>query len=181
MNNTKPLTEHQALSSPPGRHINVYVTAKRIHAAELLALRADWPQINFTARWPVVRDIASEQSRPATLWLQDNVDDIIRSDAVVCHADEADELSGSIWEVGVAWAHGKPIYLTGRNKGFKEWRHARNTWHYERRETALHHIAARLRYDGSLENRIATLLQGGTDRLAALIDERLPATRSLGT
>ena len=59
----------QELSRPPSRRISVYVTSKRIHAAELLALRAEWPQLYFTARWPVVRDLSSEQARPASLWL----------------------------------------------------------------------------------------------------------------
>lgn len=162
-----------ALSVPPGKFINVYVTSKRIHAAELLALRGNWEHINFTARWPVVRDISTEQSRPASLWLQDNVDDILRSDVLVCKAEKADMLSGSIWEVGVAWANGKPIYLVGDNAGFKEWRHATNTWHYEHMENALTHITARLRYDASGENRLANQLQNGFDRLGTLIDERL--------
>ena len=159
----------QELSRPPSRRISVYVTSKRIHAAELLALRAEWPQLYFTARWPVVRDLSSEQARPASLWLQDNVDDIRRSEVFLSYAAREDELNGSIWETGVAWENGKPIYLVGDNPGYKEWRHAPNTWHFASLEAALTHVRGRLDYANNLEERLTKNFQSAVDRVAALV------------
>lgn len=162
----------QALHSPPGKFQSVYITSKRIYAPMLLELRKDWPTLYFTARWAVTRDIPSEQSKPANLWLRDNVDDIMRSEFVICYAQKDDVLvANSIWECGFAWAHGKPIYLVGENSAFKEWRSADRTWHYETLAGAFVHIINRTKYGQSSEDRVMQAFQHSVDRIAHLVQE----------
>jgi len=134
------------LNYPPGKFVSVYVTSKRIHAAKLLDLRGSWDKLYFTARWPIVRDIAAEQARPARFWMQDNNDDMVRSDVVLCYAEKEDQLNTSIFEIGNAWAHRKPIYLVGENEGYKEWQHAEGIYHIKDLNLALQKITDRIRY-----------------------------------
>jgi len=119
-----PLDETQELKSPPSRFVTCYVTAKRIHSDMILDLRDHWQKIHFTAHWPVVRNLPTEHNRPAREWIVNNTDDIIRSETVLCFAHPADVLCGSIFELGIAYAHGKRIWLVGENEGYKEWRFA---------------------------------------------------------
>lgn len=146
MSNTTVVQPKNQLEYPPGRFVSVYITSKRIHAAKLLDLRAQWPRLYFTARWPIVRDIAAEQSRPARFWMRDNNDDMTRSEVVLCYAEKHDDLNTSIFELGNAWAHNKPIYLVGENEGYKEWQHAEGIQHFDKMETALQRITDRIRY-----------------------------------
>ncbi len=149
----------QHMSMPPGQFVRVYITSKRIHANFLLDIRKNFPNIYFTARWPVVRDISAEQTKPAALWIQDNVDDIIRSDIFACYAEEDDVLNGSIWESAVAWAHGKPIFLAGRNEGFKEWKFAPRTRSFETLDSALDAALDHIRYQKTEAEKILEVVQ----------------------
>lgn len=112
----------QQTQSPANVWVTCYTASKLIHATKLLGLRDQWPKIHFTARWPVVRDISSEQSRPAAHWLMDNVDDIIRSQVVLVYVEKDDHLKGGLVEVGIAWAHGKQIYLVGDHEDYSKWK-----------------------------------------------------------
>lgn len=160
--------EKQEMQYPPGKFVSIYITSKRIHANQLLELRKNWPHLYFTAKWPVVRDITAEQARPAVHWLQDNVDDIVRSDVFMCFAETDDNLNGSIWEAGVAWAHNKPIYLVGENAGYKEWAHARNTRRIGSLESALSEVQDRLRYRKSDVEKIMDQLGRISDDIVNL-------------
>jgi hypothetical protein len=153
------MTPTHEQNRPPGRFVRTYITSKRIHAAKLLALRDDHPLLYFTARWPVVRDISFEQARPAQLWFQDNVDDALRSEAFVCHAEKDDLLSGSLVELGIAWHAGLPIWLSGENEGFKEWKHAPRIRHVASIDQALKEVADLGCYDNNDANRILTTIR----------------------
>jgi hypothetical protein len=143
MSNSQPVNR---LEYPPGKFVSVYITSKRIHAAKLLELRQHWERLYFTARWTIVRDIAAEQARPARFWMRDNHDDMIRSDVMLSYAEPEDALNTSIFEIGDAWAHGKPIYLVGENEGYKEWKHAEGIFHVKDLNVALQKITDRIRY-----------------------------------
>lgn len=122
MSETRSIIDNQnELKGPPDARVMCYVTSKRIHSEKILDLRDAWPRIHFTAHWPIVRNIATEHNRPAREWIINNVDDIIRSQAVCCYAEKPDMLCGSIFELGIAWAHGKKIWLVGENQFYKEW------------------------------------------------------------
>jgi nucleoside 2-deoxyribosyltransferase len=136
----------QELSSAPDRYVSCYTTAKRIHSDKILSWRSAWPKIYFTARWPVVRNISTEQMRPASHWLRDNVDDIVRSETVLAYAEPDDQLSGTIFELGIAWAHGKDIWLVGENPLYKEWRMAPRIRNAHNLEQALKEITRRADY-----------------------------------
>lgn len=144
----------QELKSPPGVFVPVYVTAKRRHAPMLLELRKAWPQIYFTARWPSVRDVASEQIKPAAHWLEDNAADALRSEVVIGFAEPEDDLNGSIWELGAAWRAGTPIFLVGENAGYKEWKFAKGIRRFHTMEAALEAVVDRIRYRETSEARI---------------------------
>ena len=137
---------NQSLSIPPGRFVPVYVTAKRHHSDKLLALRDLWPHIYFTMRWPVVRNVPSEAARPAVHWVQDNADDIERSEYVICDSVPEDDLNGSIFELGIAWRAGKTIYLVGDNERYKEWKFAARVLRRGTLEQVLEEITASIAY-----------------------------------
>lgn len=174
--NTTPL-ETQRLEYPPGATVSVYITSKRIHAAKLLDLRPRWPYLYFTARWPIVRDIAHEQTRPAKFWLQDNEADMLRSEVVACYAEPEDELNTSIYELGKAVAHGKPIYLIGDNRHYKEWQFDRGIKHVGSLSTALQEITDRIKYRVSQADRIE---QEVTNTRLCLKDVQLGVEKLVG-
>lgn len=101
--------------------IRVYTTAKVIHATMLKEVRAKYDGIYFTARWPLVANISSENVRPVVYWLNDNFDDISRSDYVIIYAEPHDVLKTSLVEIGWAMAHGKIVYCVGNNAQFEPW------------------------------------------------------------
>lgn len=138
--------EKQELVYPPDASVSCYVTAKRLHSNLILDLRDKWPQIHFTAHWPIVRDIAKEHNRPAREWIINNVDDIIRAQTVLCLAEEADVMCGSLFELGIAWAHGKKIWLVGENAGYKEWKFAPRIRRAATLDTALTEIMGLIKY-----------------------------------
>jgi len=104
-----------------GKKIRVYTTAKIIHAEFLKNIRNKWDEIYWTARWPVTVNLSSEKIKPIVYWLNDNIDDVVRSDYVILYAEQEDKLNISLGEIGVAIAHGKPIYFVGNNPAFHNW------------------------------------------------------------
>jgi nucleoside 2-deoxyribosyltransferase len=150
----------QELKIPPGRFVSVYITSKRIHADYLLSLRQEWPHLYFTARWPVVRNIPTEQNRPAAHWLQDNVGDMERAEVVVLLAHPDDDLSGSIFEAGIAWGMGKTIYLVGENRSYKEWKFAARIRRHPTMALALEEITRSIAYRPSDSDRIMEGIRG---------------------
>lgn len=101
--------------------IRVYTTAKVIHAQMLAECRAKYDGIYFTARWPLVANVSSEKVRPVMYWLNDNVDDIERSEYVILYAEKHDELKTSLIEIGHAMRAGKKVVTVGENKAFEPW------------------------------------------------------------
>jgi hypothetical protein len=119
------VTEMQGMLAPPGKFIPVYITAKLIHAKMLVDTRSNWPNLFFTARWPLTAQLPSEQAKPATLWTQDNETDMVAARVVVgySHEDESTPLRDPLWELGEAHAHRKPIYLAGPIERFGKYAH----------------------------------------------------------
>lgn len=119
------VTDMQEMIAPPGKFVPVYITAKLIHAQELVAIRSNWPHLYFTARWPLTTQLPSELAKPATLWTQDNETDMVAARVVVgyTHPDESTPLHDPLWELGEAHAHRKPIYLAGPIERFGKYAH----------------------------------------------------------
>lgn len=158
----------QELDGPPGKFVSCYTASKLIHAPKLIALRTEWPRIYLTARWIAGANSSVESARPAAHWLVDNADDIIRSDAFLLYAEPEDVLKGAIWEAGIAWAHGKDMWLVGENASYSKWKFAPRTRRIPTLERALEEINARTLYAASDVNRILDSVGGLADRVAAL-------------
>lgn len=118
----------QANTAPPREYVSVYIIAKLIHAKTLVDIRKDWPKLHFTARWPLTAQLPTELGKQARLWTQDNEDDLIRADTVVGFTDpeEATPLGDPLWELGMAHAHRKPIYLAGPIERFGKYAHCKS-------------------------------------------------------
>jgi nucleoside 2-deoxyribosyltransferase len=151
------VTEIQDMSAPPGRFTSVYVAAKLIHAAELVEMRQHWPTIYFTARWPLTANLPSEQSKPAALWTRDNRDDIARSDVVLVYADPHDHLTDVLWEVGIALAMGKDIYLVGPQEKFGKYGMISGIRRFSDRGAALTEISKRINYTNHADQLMGSL------------------------
>ncbi len=155
------LLPEQVMKAPPTVFMSCYISAKLIHAHKLVELRGNWPKIYFTAHWPLVAVLPSEQAKPAKLWQQDNTDDILRAETFLLYADPHDELKGSLFEAGIAWMAGKQIYLAGENKAFGGWSHADRVTHFTTIESALKTISKKLDYQPShfdkLDARLGTI------------------------
>lgn len=157
----------QGIKFSPDRYVKCYVASKLAHAPKLLALRADWPRVHFTARWVLTAALESERGTPAPIWIQNNVDDIARAEVVLVYAEAADELKGAIWEAGVAWTLEKEIWLVGDNRSYSQWKHAPRIHHGRSLEASLAEISARAEYREShvdrIERRIGELALGLAD------------------
>lgn len=153
---TGPLPK-QELSSPPDRYITCYVASKLIHSEKIIELGAKHKKIHFTARWPVYRNISSQQARPAQHYLLDNVDDILRSETVLVYVEPEDHLKGGLVEIGIAWAHGKEIYLAGDHTDFSKWQLLPRVHREHSLEAALSAISSRANYSNS-ESKILLAL-----------------------
>lgn len=157
MSETKVLTDHgdspNAISSPPDRWVSCYVASKKRHAPFLTGLRKDWPKIRFSARWPLVAYLPSEESRPARHWQDDNLSDLLGSEVFLIYAEAADKMQNALFEAGIAWAHQKPIYVVGKDADggdhpdFKNLRGRPRVHMMPNLTRALEAIAMRARYD----------------------------------
>lgn len=143
------LLAKQELSSPPDRYVTCYIASKLIHSEKIIELAKTHKKIHFTARWPVYRNISSQQARPAAHYLMDNVDDIIRSETVLVYVEPEDHLKGGLVEIGIAWAHGKEIYLAGDHADFSKWQYLPRVHRMHSLEAALAAISAKTHYDTS--------------------------------
>lgn len=103
--------------------IRVYTASKKTHAAKLKDFRSKVDGIYFTARWPITCLIEDEKVKPARHWQQDNIDDIIRSDAILVYVESGEHLKGGLVEIGIAIAHGKPVFLVGEHADYSKWQY----------------------------------------------------------
>lgn len=164
----------QEMIAPPGEFVSCYVTSKLIHARDLIDLRKNWPKIYFTARWPATANLSSEQAKPARLWTRDNVTDIQASECVLAYAQSDDELKAVLWELGIAWANGKDLYLVGKREQYGKYSMADNVHFYESLDTALSAISRRKDYGPDRYTKIVEMFNAvrteNTDRHKELVE-----------
>lgn len=115
------MLEQQALKMSPHRHVKLAIASKLRHAEMFRDLRKQWLQLHLTSRWIVTGNLASESTRPVTHWLQDNFDDIVRSEALLVYVEPEEHLRVALLEVGYALAHHKPVFLVGEHDDYKKW------------------------------------------------------------
>lgn len=148
------------MTAPPGKFIPVYITAKMIHAEMLVEARKDWPRLYFTARWALTAKLPTEQTKPAALWTQDNEDDIVRSRVVVgfSHPQDKKPMKDILWELGIAHAHRKAIYLAGPLERFGNYAYCSSVvGRHEKLETALERISLLADYTSHADKIMARL------------------------
>lgn len=102
-------------------HIRIFTASKMRHAEQMRDLREKYPDIYFTARWPVTAPLASEAQRPVYQWMGDAFSDILNSDVVMLYAEKGKHLKTALVHVGYAIAAGKPIYVIGEHESYAEW------------------------------------------------------------
>ncbi len=108
--------------------LKVY-TAGKLHDAPLWrALRDEWPEVIFTARWPVCH-VGTTPDSPCfakVFWEHDFVD-VSEADVVLVYShSRADQLRGALVEVGMGLALAKEIICVGEHPDFGTWQYHRN-------------------------------------------------------
>jgi hypothetical protein len=103
------------------RHIKVFIASKMRHAEKFRDIREEYPDIYFTARWPVTASLSSEAQRPVYQWMGDAFSDIHNSDVVIVYAEKGEHLKTALVHVGFAIAAGKPIWVIGEHASYAEW------------------------------------------------------------
>ena len=109
--------------------IAVYTASKLTHAMLWRALRADWPEVHFTARWPWqhINDNGtpkwpSDSAHGAIFWEHDQ-QDVQRASVVLCYAEPGDILRGALVEAGMALGMGKLVIVVGSNESYSTWQY----------------------------------------------------------
>lgn len=106
----------QALTLSPRWPIRVYTASKLRHAA-MLAKQVGQDGIYLTARWLATAGHPGQDMRPASHWLQDNFDDIERSEFVLVYVEQGEHLKGGLVEAGLAIHAGKTLVLVSPAAG----------------------------------------------------------------
>lgn len=107
--------------------MRVYTASKLHHATKWRELRAAWPEVEFTASWPLidVREMA-ESDQDISLCVQGwigNLDDVTRSDVVLVYAEPADHLRGALVEAGMALSLGRKVIVVGEHSDYGTWQY----------------------------------------------------------
>lgn len=113
----------------------IYTASKVFRAPMWRALRIDYPDIEFTSSWineDITPLIDADETKCQEGWIN-NIQDVARSDHLICYAEHDDELSGTLVEIGAmllkaASQMGKHswVYLVGDCKRFSTWQHHPN-------------------------------------------------------
>lgn len=147
------------------RQIRVYTASKTNHAAMWLRLRAEWPEVHFTARWPlqVLAGLPETPNFAMQFW-QDDLEDVKFADVVLVFAEkymepgimyvddngqplkeagEWEHLRGALVEAGMGIALGKRILVIGDAPDYGSWQHhplCDKVDNFEKARTELSHI-----------------------------------------
>lgn len=162
----------QEVKAPPGKFISVFIAAKKIHAPMLVELRQQWPRLHFTARWPIAVQHASERDKRAAMWTNDNETDILAAETFVGFSapEESSPLRDPLWELGLAHAHRKPIYLAGPLERFGSYAFCSSVVaRFDTLDAALQRISERLDYESHADQ-----LGGKIDGVVELLRTKFP-------
>lgn len=102
-------------------NIRVYVASKMRHAEKMMKLRNEYPDIHFTARWPITASLGSEANRPVYQWMSESEIDLLNSDCVLVYAEPGEVLKTALVQVGIAYAKRVPIFVVGEHESYAEW------------------------------------------------------------
>lgn len=103
------------------KNIRVYVASKLRHAEKFMKLRNEYPDIHFTASWPITAGLGSEAERPVYQWMGESEVQILNSDCVLVYAEAGEILKTALIQVGIAYARRIPIFVIGEHDSYAEW------------------------------------------------------------
>ena len=103
------------------QNIRVYAASKMRHAEKMMKLRQDYPDIHFTARWPITAGLGSEANRPVYQWMSESEIDLLNSDCMLVYAEPGEVLKTALVQVGIAYAKRIPIFVVGEHESYAEW------------------------------------------------------------
>lgn len=106
--------------------IRVYVASKMRHAERFMKLRTEYPDIHFTARWPITASLGSEANRPVYQWMGESEIDIANSDCMLVYAEPGEVLKTALVQVGIAYNRRIPIFVVGEHESYAEWQFNKN-------------------------------------------------------
>lgn len=104
--------------------IKVY-TASKLNKAEMWKqLIHTWPEVEFTARWPVnhVGEIPDDEAFASIFWVHD-YEDVFKADVVLVYGIEGDKLRGALVEAGMGIAFGKTVIVIGEHPDYGTWKY----------------------------------------------------------
>lgn len=104
--------------------VRVYGASKLKHAGLWKELRTQWPEIIWTARWPVmhVGTVPDEPCFAKVFW-QHDYEDVREADVVMVYAEPQDHLRGALVEAGMCIAMGGRVIVVGDNPDYGTWQY----------------------------------------------------------
>ncbi len=123
---------HRARSAwCPLARLRVYIASKLADAPLWRSLREAWPEVEFTARWPVchVGTTPDTEGFAKIFWDHDLADVGAYDVVLVYTASRTYQLRGALVEVGMGLALGKEIVVVGNHPDYGTWQHHRNVHH----------------------------------------------------
>ncbi len=105
--------------------MKVYTASKLSDAPLWRRLRDDWPEVTFTARWPVCHvGTVPDTACFAKIFWQHDVEDVSASDVVVVYTESSiNHLRGALIEVGIALALSKEVIVVGDHPDYGTWQY----------------------------------------------------------
>jgi hypothetical protein len=129
---------------------SLYTASTLRHGPMWRGLRAQWPEINFTASWidtyldwqgGDIADICQ------AAWAAIETE-IINSDYLAVFADAKDSLRGGLVEAGIGIGHFKTIFVVGAHSSYGTWQ-----YHYAVRRVSLLEDVRRILLDAQNPDR----------------------------
>lgn len=132
--------------------ISVYTASKLHHAMLWKALRIEWPDVNWTARWPIqfAGIVEDTPENAGDFWAID-LADVIASDVVMVYGEPSEILRGALVEAGMGLALGKKILCVGQNESFGTWQYHKLCTRVARLEEAYEQLIEWSRQTAQLE------------------------------
>lgn len=102
-------------------HIRVFPISKLRHADLVMHWREEYPDIHFTARWPITASLGSEAQRPVYQWMNEAEIELLNSDCVLVYAEKGEILKTGLVQVGIAFSRRIPMFVIGEHDSYATW------------------------------------------------------------
>jgi hypothetical protein len=113
-----------------GMKPRVYTASKLAQAPRWRLLKAERPDVTFTARWISYagwptddpRHIADTPENAVRFWVEDE-EDVLRADVVLCYAEGDEHLRGGLVEAGIGLGARKHVIVVGEHRDYGTWQY----------------------------------------------------------